>query len=295
MKQFLRNIVKDLGGNFGVMTALLLPIGVGTAGFAIDFANAVQVRSELQSAADAAALAAASSMAKENGLTDAQAKKQANEYLIAQFAALIDPDGRDGNTAKDIAKNTHSDVVSTGTEATGKTFSVTVRSSYDVPSLGLGSLLLSSIRVSVEASASSSAQKQNALSMYLVLDRSGSMIEYTNTKKPTCSGCWVSYMTKIDALKIAAESLLDTIKEYDPDLKYARLGGVSYNEVMQAPSALAWGTDNLLSYVKALTPFGLTNSVSPCRRLTRLSLTPWKQPTTRTRMARTSQANSSSL
>ncbi|MCJ8510682.1 VWA domain-containing protein [Rhizobium lemnae] len=260
MKKSLWNLIKDRSGNFGVVTAILLPVCIGTASFGIDFANALQVKADLQGAADAAALSAASAMAKESELTEEEAKKKASDYLAAQFAAFIDPDEKDANTASDIAKKTQSEVVSTGTEATGKTYSVTVRSSFDVPTSGLASIFVPSIRVSVEASASSSTERHGAFSMYLVLDRSASMIEYTNTLKAACSGCWLTYVSKIEALKSASDALIDTIKDYDPDSRYTRLGAVSYNEVMQPPTPLDWNTDATLSYVNALTPFGFTNS-----------------------------------
>lgn len=53
-KQFLAS----RSGNFGMMTALLLVPLIGVAGLAIDISNALVVRSTLQAAADAAAIAA---------------------------------------------------------------------------------------------------------------------------------------------------------------------------------------------------------------------------------------------
>ena len=50
--------MRNRDGNFGIMTALILVPVIGVAGLAIDVSNALMVRSTLQAAADAAAIAA---------------------------------------------------------------------------------------------------------------------------------------------------------------------------------------------------------------------------------------------
>lgn len=50
--------MRNRDGNFGIMTALILVPVIGLAGLAIDVSNALMVRSTLQAAADAAAIAA---------------------------------------------------------------------------------------------------------------------------------------------------------------------------------------------------------------------------------------------
>ena len=54
----LGKLLRDRSGNFGVMTALMLVPLIGVGGLAIDISNALMVRSTLQAAADAAAIAA---------------------------------------------------------------------------------------------------------------------------------------------------------------------------------------------------------------------------------------------
>ncbi|MCF3640396.1 pilus assembly protein, partial [Rhizobium sp. TRM95111] len=51
----LRRFAKDRGGNFAMMTALVLPVILGAGGFAIDLTNVVLEKSKLQAAADSAA------------------------------------------------------------------------------------------------------------------------------------------------------------------------------------------------------------------------------------------------
>lgn len=55
---------KDRGGNFGVMTALLLVPLIGTAGMALDFGHALTVKQQLVGAADAAAVGAIAEKSK---------------------------------------------------------------------------------------------------------------------------------------------------------------------------------------------------------------------------------------
>jgi len=142
------------------------------------------------------------------------------------------------------------------------------------------------MKISVTGSATSSTEAKNALSMFLVVDKSGSMDEDTDTinaAQPTKieqqtyqESCTVNgrrttctrtrnvtvnnYVKKIEALKVATKSLLDTIKTADTEKKYARLAAVSYNNVKQTSTPLAWGTDAALTYVNNLAATGSTNS-----------------------------------
>ena len=43
---------RDRGGNFGIMTAILLPVLIGTAGLAIDYSNAILSKRTLQEATE---------------------------------------------------------------------------------------------------------------------------------------------------------------------------------------------------------------------------------------------------
>ncbi|WP_159949179.1 pilus assembly protein TadG-related protein [Rhizobium sp. 18065] len=54
----LKRLLGDRSGNFGMMTALLLVPVIGTAGLALDISDALLVKTTLQGAADAAAIAA---------------------------------------------------------------------------------------------------------------------------------------------------------------------------------------------------------------------------------------------
>ncbi len=54
----LRALLKDKLGNFGIVTALILPLLLGFAGMSVDFTSAAMARNNLQNAADAAAVGA---------------------------------------------------------------------------------------------------------------------------------------------------------------------------------------------------------------------------------------------
>ena len=79
------NILSDRRGNFGLMSAILLPVTLGVGGVAMDMTNAIQMKSELQGAADSAALAAASSMAAK-GTSKDDAIAMARAFLSSQVA-----------------------------------------------------------------------------------------------------------------------------------------------------------------------------------------------------------------
>ncbi|TDK39424.1 VWA domain-containing protein [Rhizobium deserti] len=272
-KSHLRRLLKDRSGNFGIMTAVLLPVLLGAAGVALDLSNAMQTKSALQGLADAAALAAASSMA-DKGLTPEQAEELAKSLLAAQIGEVVkSKDAAEAaNQAEYIKDNTAVVVSQTGSPSSGQTFNVAINSSLNLPLSGLSAAIgVGTMNVAVSGSAQSSTEAQNALSMYLVLDRSGSMGEDTatvNTAQPKkCSSysngkCQetTNYVIKIDALKIAVNSLLTTIKQADADSKYARLGAVSYNNEMQSPEKLRWGTKKVEDYVSKLSADGTTNS-----------------------------------
>ena len=54
----MRRFLKDRSGNFGILAALLLVPVIGAAGLALDYSNALSIKTKIQGAADAAALAA---------------------------------------------------------------------------------------------------------------------------------------------------------------------------------------------------------------------------------------------
>jgi Flp pilus assembly protein TadG len=249
--------LRDRGGNFALMTALILPVLVGAAGVALDVSNMMLSKSDLQEATDAAALAAATALA--NGTTDTSGAPQlAKDFVAGQMAASLKND----STALDAIKTgTTADVKQT-TTSTGNSFAVTVTTNYSMQLSGFTSLLgWSNARLRATSSTTSgTSQTGTALSMILALDESGSMADNTDTAVQTCvlmllNQCLLygtTYVTKIAALKQAAATLFDTLDKADPKQVLVRTGAISYNNgiVGQTKSpTMNWGTTAARKYV----------------------------------------------
>ena len=275
----LLGFMRDRRGNFGTMTAILLPVVLAGAGVAMDLAKMVQVRTALQDSADSAALSAASALAGQ-GISDEKAIELAKKFLAAQFKNLTQNGGAlsedEEQAAKDLADTALASVTrTTGASGATNTYEVTVTGQYDVSMNAFTALLgYDKVRVSVSSTSESTTESKNALSMYLVVDRSGSMAENTSTvneAQPTkveyyqCGWSWCSrtvtnYVLKIDALKVAVADLVDQLNTADPEKKYVRTAAISYNSSSQSPTTFEWGTKAAMDYVNALTATGGTDS-----------------------------------
>jgi Flp pilus assembly protein TadG/uncharacterized protein YegL len=269
----------DRAGNFGVLTAIVIPVVAATVGVALDLNQMVQIRRVLQDSTDSAVLSAANALAKNNSLSDDAALELARKFIKAQFYNVVPDakpsDGTDGETPVDPLAGAVGNVERT-TSTSGKTFDVTLTASYTMPTNGMTALLgWKQVTVGVTASAQATTETKNALSMYMVLDRSGSMAEDTstlNTAKPTkcgdrnCTYTVPNYVLKIEALKLAVANLTAQLNTADPDKKLVRTAAVSYNASMQTPVSFDWGTIKTLSYVQALTATGGTDSSAAMAR-----------------------------
>ncbi|WP_037075110.1 TadE/TadG family type IV pilus assembly protein [Rhizobium sp. PDO1-076] len=273
----LARLLGDRSGNFGMMTAIILPVALATAGVAMDLNKMVQIRAALQDSADAATLAAASALAAD-GITDEAAIELAKKFMAAQFSNINGESGSDIDGAEDdtVDKNAIGSVERNTTTESGKTFDVTLSGYYNMPTNGLTALLgWDKVKLSVTSTSRSTTESKNALSMYLVLDRSGSMAEDTSTVNaatPTydCGkynkkGNWVSktctkYYTKIESLKLAVANLTTQLNTADPENKYVRTAAVSYEAKMYTPVSFDWGTTHTLTYVQKLVADGGTDS-----------------------------------
>lgn len=263
-------LLADRGGNFAATTALLLPVLLGIAGVSIDYMRMSHERNRVQDATDSAALAAASALAAK-GYTEDQARALALSFLRGQMAAA-------GSTVDETAEANPDpnapfssapqiEIVQTPLSGNAKKFTVSIQARYTVGLTGFTKVLgVDDPEIVAFSKTTSQTAAMSALSMYLVLDKSGSMAEASNStytyscgtrRRPkTCTGTY----TKIESLKIAVETLTTTLDTSDPDQKYVRTGAVSYNDRMQTPSDLAWGTSAALTYVKALQADGYTDS-----------------------------------
>lgn len=273
LHSLLDRLRRDRGGNFGIMTAILLPVLIGTAGLAIDYSNAILSKRELQEATDAGALAAATALANGTAANSAAAEALAKDFVSGQMANYV------GTDAVDDIKAATSINIDTSTTATSKSYKVTVNSSYALATTPfMGVLGYKTMNVGTTSSTTSGTNDtKNALSMELVLDQSGSMGDKTSTCATYNGTKCKTYVIKIDALKQAANALFSALNTADPDHSLVRTGAYSYNNGLiynskktqiKSMSAMAWGTATTATYVSGITATGGTDATEPMRQAT---------------------------
>jgi Flp pilus assembly protein TadG/uncharacterized protein YegL len=282
--QFAR-LMKDRAGNFGIMTAVAIPVLMGAAGVAIDLTRVIEEKTHLQAAADAATLAAASAMSEEGSMSETEAEKLIMDFYIAQAAQTIntsDMTEEEKAAALEALKlNTEAMATVTTTTSTAASYDIHLKTSYDVPLSGLTALLgFDKMTIGVE-SQSASGREGNALSMYLALDESGSMAWDTstiNSAQPTklvatdqkekyscptkhnpnkiCDRTVYkevpNYLTKMASLKAAAAVMFEELDKADPTKELIRIGATSYTHETKTEEKMAWGTDEVADYVDDL-------------------------------------------
>lgn len=177
----------DRAGNFAITTALLLPVVIGVGGIAMDVTNAVREKNDLQNIADAATLAAASKMSDKD-ISAAEAEAMAKKEMLGQYLANKKQEGMSDADLQaletELLKNLDAVATVTPTGGSSKQFDVNLTLKTNIAMNGLTRVLgFDSMPVSVY-SAAASARSGNALSMYLVLDESGSMKDDTTTVDP---------------------------------------------------------------------------------------------------------------
>ncbi|MDQ0321858.1 Flp pilus assembly protein TadG/uncharacterized protein YegL [Pararhizobium capsulatum DSM 1112] len=259
------------------MAAIALPVILATGGVAIDATNLIMAKNHLQDATDSAALAASSALVNQN-ISIADAKLLAANYLKAQMynwnsSGTTDKEAKE--LAQEFASNTAVDIKEVAGLGNNKNFYVDVSTKFDVALNPLTQIIgQKTASVSSRSKSEASTEAKNALSMYLVLDQSGSMGENTATVNPdaptkqesytcgkkTCVRTVDNYLTKIAALKLATANLLTQLKNADTTSSLVRTGAVSYSSKMMTPTALAWGVTGVQTYVNALPASGSTDS-----------------------------------
>jgi Flp pilus assembly protein TadG len=271
----IQHLFRDRAGNFGILTALAIPVVAAAAGVAVDVSNMAVSDSQLQEATDAAALATATALVN-GSATTSNAQQLAADFVTGQMSNYL---AGDANATSALKAGTTVTVTKTTDSSGNAGYSVVVNASYAMQAngmtrmLGVSTMNVGASSTSVSGNDTSAQTQQNPLSMYFVLDRSGSMDEATDTvnaEQPTttapCSTnrnktCTVTnYYTKMQSLKIATANLAAQLNSADPNSMYVRTGADSYNSNAQTPTALAWGTSGVTKYVNNLTSSGTTNS-----------------------------------
>ncbi|MCJ8055522.1 VWA domain-containing protein [Shinella curvata] len=270
-------LIGDRCGNFAMMTAIVCPLILAAGGVAIDLTNIVMTRANLQDAADSAALAAASALAND-AKSKAEAKLLAMQFLKTQMyggtGGNVDPSD---NGASEFESGTQISITETAMLGNGKSFKVDISTKHTLNFNAFTRLLgQKSTELKAKSTAESATESKNALSMFLVLDKSGSMAWITNEKDKTLTSCinWTEqnwgntktkatspcYVSKMAALKLAVASLFTQFTIADPTNTFVRTGTIAYDSTTYTPSELTWGSTTSLAYVNLLKADGGTAS-----------------------------------
>lgn len=265
--------IRGKGGNFGMMTAILLPVLIGVSGMAYDMTRAVQLKNDMQGIADSAVLSAASALATKDA-THAEAKDLAAKFYatqISQYQQFYTGSGCDLDTKPEsLQASVKTEITESKNGSKGRQFDVTLSIPYEMCVNPLTAVLTGKkIPLVVKASTYSATESKNALSMYLILDQSGSMTEKVCENRTSNNSCLKrASITRMQALKAAAGELLDIIAEADkgsaqPDSgekRYARLAAVAYSGSMGKSEKFNWGVNHVRTFVQGMSGSGGTNS-----------------------------------
>lgn len=159
-------ILKDSRGNFGVLSALLMVPIVGIAGLSLDVSTALTAKNELQSAADAAALAAIS----DNSVGYNKAMAMTGDGQIAEAEA----DAKNVFSSEIKGNHLYSLTnVTAHVERSGVDLTTTITYSADVPTSLLN--IIGQNKISISGKATATYKTASYRDFYLLLDNTPSM------------------------------------------------------------------------------------------------------------------------
>ena len=159
-------LYRDRSGNFGIMTALLLVPLIGAAGLAVDFSNALAVKTDLQDAADAAALGAIASSSA--GVKKALMMSGDGEVTLSEQDAMA-------LFAEKSVENGRYTLVSAKATVFKKDNELTSEFSFTAAVPTTLSKILGQNVINISGSATAEYQTQIYRDFYLLLDNTPSM------------------------------------------------------------------------------------------------------------------------
>jgi Flp pilus assembly protein TadG len=216
-------MLRERYGSVLILVGLGILVLVGLAGAGIDLGRQQIVSSKLQSACDAAAIAAGSAPA-------GQEIQTAQRYFNLNF-----PDGYLG-----VARPTP-----TITQTANGT---TVAASAPVPTLFIRLLGVTTTTAVGRTGTESGTTNTQKFDVILVLDNSGSMV--TNDAG--------GGQTRMGALKVAAKTLVSSL--LDPNVAGSRVAGVTWDEFVIDTVGFQSTNGPMQSFLDGMQPRGLTNS-----------------------------------
>lgn len=157
---------KDRGGNFGVMTGLLLVPLIGTAGMALDFGRALTIKQQLVGAADAAAVGAIAEKSK----AVAQAMQLHGDGSVA-----LDPAEARGLFLGQMSGELSTLPVSVDIDVAKTNGILTSRVAFSVTLPTMFMTILGKDDITVSGQATAQYQTPSFLDFYMLLDNTPSM------------------------------------------------------------------------------------------------------------------------
>lgn len=233
-----RDFGSDRRGNVMMMFGLFMVPLFLFVGAALDYTRALDARTKMQSVADLATIAATKELLKDD-VTAAQAEAVAEQIFNSQINGNPEFYGTLTNIKPSVkATKTVVDGVTTTTVEVGATAEIDLVLASAVSDMKLFDLGVRSV-------SENTAKAVGAISMFLVLDKSGSM-----------DGA------KMTSLKQATDDLLKQLSTADPSKKYVRTGAAAYDTSVASFKKLDWGVSHTDTYTQALVAVGGTNTAS---------------------------------
>ena len=227
-----KNFLNNKSGNVAaIFTVSLFPI-LATIGSAVDYSMYVNKRAKVAQAVDAAILAASVSVNNTEELSDLLL---VNKKIEQEFDRFLQAN---------LEAHEHVEYKFNGISYDPLTQRVEAKVSFNYDTHFMGIFGKKQIKQNIVAATKLQTEESGALSMYLVLDKSGSM----------------GWQGKMVALKTAIASMSMMFEEMDPEHKYVRTGAVAYDWYTHAPVDLNWGSVPVSAYTQTLGAYGGTNS-----------------------------------
>jgi len=237
LRNYFDKFLSHKGGNIAISAALSFIPVMFTVGAAIDYSRSSNLHNDVARATDAALLASVSEVMNDVDLDDVGAVNlKLNEKFEPFFLANM-------YNAEPYVYNGYQFNYDPDTR------NVTVKVLVDYKAVVTQIMGIDGWKTDVDAAAKMRMKAGGAVSMFLVLDRSGSM-GWSNGE----SG------TKMSSLKTAVNDMVTDLQLADPEKKFIRMGAVAYSSSMWEQQNLKWNLSKANEYVQDMEADGGTDS-----------------------------------
>ena len=237
---------RDKNGSVMTMAAITLPVIMLSSAVALQHSMTVSAENKVQLWTDTALMAGVTEASNMESISDETlVKNKIKEYSDKFLQVGFDETSGAEYVSSEVSYNPETKVA-------------TLTVSYKYPTV-MASITGDEQNVQqVIAEVILSVQEKTPLSMYLVLDKSGSM-GWNQYNRPSSNNRMV-------ALKAAVASLTQKMINEDPDKKYVRMGAVAYSSYnYHTHVSMNWDPATVNTYTQSLSPGGGTNSSGAMR------------------------------